>query len=199
VGVAAAAGGGDAPAVDLPDGYSLRALRIEDAAALAAAYTRNRAHLEPWDPARPAAFYTVDGQREALARQLSLVEGGLMGAWLLTHGDEVVGRVNLNNIVRGVLHSGAVGYWVDRDHLRRGLASAAVEHACAEARAAGLHRVEAGTMIANVASQKVLLRAGFEQYGTAAKFLFIAGAWQDHHLYQRILHDDPLPVEYPNG
>jgi ribosomal-protein-alanine N-acetyltransferase len=38
----------------------------------------------------------------------------------------------------------------------------------------------------------VLLRAGFEKYGMAAKFLFIAGDWQDHNLYQRILHDNPL-------
>jgi ribosomal-protein-alanine N-acetyltransferase len=27
----------------------------------------------------------------------------------------------------------------------------------------------------------------------APKFLFINGAWQDHRLFQRILHDDPLP------
>jgi [ribosomal protein S5]-alanine N-acetyltransferase len=173
----------------------VRPLRIEDAAALASAYRRNREHLAPWDPARPDSFYTVEGQREALARQLSLVEGGLLGSWVLIHGDEVVGRVNLNNVVRGVLCSGAVGYWVDQDHLRRGLASAAVEHACEAALALGLHRVEAGTLVANVASQQVLLRAGFEHYGTAPRFLFIAGAWRDHHLYQRILHDDPLPLE----
>lgn len=182
-----------------PEGYAIRPLRIEDAEPLAAAYDRNRGHLDRWDPARPPSYYTADGQREAVARQLSLVEGGLLAAWVITHGGDVVGRVNLNNVVRGVLSSAAVGYWVDQDHLRRGLASAAVEHACAEALAMGLHRVEAGTMLANVASQGVLRRAGFEHYGTAPKFLFIAGAWQDHYLYQRILHDDPLPVQPPNN
>ena len=184
----------------LPPGYAIRELRIDDAAALAAAYDRNRAHLDRWDPLRPADYYTVDGQREALARQLSLVEGGLMAAWVVIHGDDlVVGRVNLNNIVRGVLQSGSVGYWVDQEHTRRGLASAAVEHACRQALVMGMHRVDAGTMIANVASQQVLLRAGFEQYGTARRFLFIAGDWQDHHLYQRLLHDEPLPVQPPNS
>jgi ribosomal-protein-alanine N-acetyltransferase len=178
----------------LPDGYAIRELRVDDAAALAAAYDRNRAHLDPWDPLRPPDYYTTEGQQEALARQLSLVEGGLLAAWVITHGDVVVGRVNITNIVRGVLQSGSVGYWVDRKHTRRGLASAAVEHACAQALAMGLHRLDAGTMIANVASQQVLLRAGFEHYGTAPRFLFIAGDWQDHHLYQRLLHDDPLPV-----
>lgn len=177
-----------------PTGYAIRELRLDDAAAVAAAYDRNRAHLDRWDPARPPEYYTTEGQQEALARQLSLVEGGLLATWVITHGDDVVGRVSINNIVRGVLQSGSVGYWVDQQHTRRGLASAAVGHACERALAMGLHRLDAGTMIANVASQKVLLRAGFEHYGTAPRFLFIAGDWQDHHLYQRVLHDDPLPV-----
>jgi ribosomal-protein-alanine N-acetyltransferase len=81
---------------------------------------------------------------------------------------------------------------VDAAHLGRGLASGAVEFACAQAWGRGLHRVEAGTLVHNTASQRVLEVAGFEYYGTARKFLFIAGAWQDHRLYQRILHDDPL-------
>jgi ribosomal-protein-alanine N-acetyltransferase len=182
-----------------PDGYAIRPLRADDAPALTAAYLRNREHLEQWDPARDPSFYTEAGQQDAIDRQLSLVRGGLLGAWVLVRGDRIVGRVNLNNVVRGVLCSAAVGYWVDRGHLRRGLAAAAVEHACAQARELGLHRVEAGTMVHNVASQRVLLRAGFEQYGMAPRFLFIGGAWRDHNLYQRILHDDPLPVAPPGS
>ena len=181
----------------LPDGYRIVPLRVDHAEAAAAAYARNREHLAPWDPARDDSYYTTGGQQDALVRQLSLVEGGLMAAWVIEHGPDVVGRVNLNNVVRGVLCSAAVGYWVDQTHLRRGLATAAVEHACREAAAMGLHRVEAGTMVHNVASQRVLLRAGFEQYGMAPRFLFIAGDWQDHNLYQRILHDAPLPVTAP--
>jgi ribosomal-protein-alanine N-acetyltransferase len=104
----------------------------------------------------------------------------------------VVGRINLTNIVRGVLASGSLGYWVDHAHLRRGLASALVDHACTRALEMGLHRVDASTLLHNVASQRVLLDNGFEQYGMAPKYLFIAGEWQDHNLYQRILHDRPL-------
>jgi len=57
-----------------------------------------------------------------------------------------------------------------------------------------LHRVEAGTLLHNTASQRVLERCGFEYYGTAPRYLFIRGAWRDHRLYQRILHDKPLPL-----
>lgn len=157
--------------VPLPPGYGARPVRLDDAEAVAAAYDRNREHLAPWDPTRPPDFFTPEGQREALGRQLELVELGQLAAWVLVRGDEVVGRVNLNNVVRGVSCSASLGYWVDREHLRRGLARAAVEHACAESRGLGLHRVEAGTLV----------------------HLFIAGRWQDHHLYQRLLHDDPPP------
>jgi ribosomal-protein-alanine N-acetyltransferase len=176
----------------IPDGYAVRPLEHTDAEALAAAYSRNREHLAPWDPVRSSDFYTAEGQEQAVAAQLSLVEGGLLATWVLAHGGDLVGRVSLNNIIRGVLASASVGYWVDHRHTRRGLASALVEHACAEALAMGLHRVEAGTLVHNVASQRVLLRTGFAQYGMAPKFLFIAGEWQDHNLYQRILHDNPL-------
>lgn len=176
----------------IPEGYQIRGLTADDASALAAAYRRNREHLEPLDPRRPESFYTDDGQAAAVASQLTSVRSGLLAAWVLTHGDRVVGRVNLNNIVMGVLRSASVGYWVDADHLRRGLAAGAVELACAQARERGLHRVEAGTLVHNEASQRVLGRCGFELYGMAPKFLFINHAWQDHNLYQRILHDEPL-------
>lgn len=176
-----------------PEGYAIRPLQHDDAEAMAAAYRRNQEHLAHWEPAREPAFFSPEGQQEALARQLSLVHGGLLAAWVVTYADQIVARVNLNNIVRGVLQSGSLGYWVDRDHLRRGLATETVEHACREARTRlGLHRVDASTQLHNEPSQRVLLRAGFEHFGTAPRFLFLAGAWQDHHLYQRILHDEPL-------
>ena len=176
----------------IPDGYTVRPLAGDDAAAMAAAYDRNREHLAPWDPVRSPAFYTVEVQQELLDRQLSLVLGGQLAAWVLEYDGAVVGRINLNNIVRGVLASGSLGYWVDHAHLRRGLASALVDHACTGALELGLHRVDASTLVHNVASQRVLLRNGFEKYGMAPKYLFIAGEWQDHHLYQRILHERPL-------
>jgi len=176
----------------MPEGYDVRALRADDAPALAEAYRRNREHLEPWEPRRDPGYFTDAGQAVAVEQQLTAVRAGLMAAWLLTRGDDVVGRVNLNNIVLGVLRSASVGYWVDAGHLGRGLAVAAVEYACIQARERGLHRVDAGTLLHNTASQRVLVRAGFEEYGLAPNFLFIAGKWQDHRLYQRLLHDDPL-------
>lgn len=176
----------------IPEGYRIRELSLDDAPALAAAYERNREHLGPWEPQRTASWFTTDGQSAAIAGQLTAAAQGLVVPWVLVREGQVVGRVNLNNLVMGVLRSASIGYWVDGEHLGRGLASGAVEFACEQARGRGLHRVEAGTLVHNTASQRVLEVCGFEYYGTARKFLFIAGAWQDHRLYQRILHDDPL-------
>ncbi|HYO39932.1 MAG TPA: GNAT family protein [Nocardioidaceae bacterium] len=176
----------------LPEGYSIRALALTDAGALADAYRRNREHLAPWEPDRPDSFFTAAGQASAVLEQLALVRRGLLVAWVLTRGEEVVGRLNLNNIVLGVLRSASLGYWVDARHLRRGLATGAVEQACAEALARGLHRLEAGTLLHNTASQGVLEACGFRVYGLAPSYLFLGGAWQDHRLFQRVLHDEPL-------
>jgi [ribosomal protein S5]-alanine N-acetyltransferase len=176
----------------LPEGYRIEDLAESDAPPLARAYRRNRQHLAPWEPTRPDSFFTDEGQSRAVADQVAMASQGLVAAWVLRHGDEVVGRVNLNNIVMGVLRSASVGYWVDAGHVRRGLASGAVEFACSQAQGRGLHRVEAGTMLHNTASQRVLERSGFVLFGIAPRYLFIGGCWQDHRLYQRILHDNPI-------
>ncbi|GAA4715564.1 GNAT family protein [Nocardioides conyzicola] len=175
----------------LGEDYAIRELRSGDGAALAAAYRRNREHLAPWDPDRPESFYTDAGQEIEVERNLALSEEGRTYVNLIWYGEQVVGRLMLSNIVRYVLQSGTVGYWVDHEHLRRGLATSAVGHAVVQATRLGLHRLEAGTAPTNTASQAVLRRSGFEEYGRAERFLFIRGEWRDQVLFQRILHDDP--------
>jgi ribosomal-protein-alanine N-acetyltransferase len=181
----------------LADGYEIKELRRGDGVALAAAFRRNREHLAPTDPARPDGFYTDAGQEAEVGRNLMLTEQGHSYVWLLWCGDLVVGRIMLTNIVRLALQSGTVGYWIDHEHLRRGLAKAAVEHVAREAVALGLHRLEAGTMTDNVASQRVLRGSGFTEIGVAERLLFVRGEWRDHVLFQRILHDDPPGNPHP--
>lgn len=180
-----------------PKGYEIRALGEDDSTALTATYVRNRDHLARWDPVRSEEFFTAAGQLASVRSKLAAIEAGQVDTWLLHHGADVVAQLNINNIIRGVLQSASIGYFVDRDHLGRGLATRMVEHAVLRAGELGLHRLEAATIADNVPSQGVLLRSGFVHYGTAERFLFIAGRWQDHHLYQRILNDrpagDPVP------
>ncbi|MFE7467123.1 GNAT family N-acetyltransferase [Streptomyces sp. NPDC057499] len=171
----------------------LRPVTMDDAAPLAASLARSRAYMQPWEPVRPDRFYTEQGQRERLAGLLADRAAGRAHAWVLAdEEDRAVGGFNLNGVVLGPWCSAALGYWVDVEYAGRGLATAAVRRICEVAGdRLGLHRIEAGTMLENAASQRVLAKCGFEEYGTAPRFLHINGGWRDHRLFQRILHDGP--------
>ena len=153
----------------------LRLAGIADAPALAALYAANRDFLAPFDPIRSDDFYTAEGQRARLARSI--------GTYAILDDDEIAGTLGISNVVLGALRSANVGYWVDQARNGKGLATralgAAVEIAFGEL---GLHRLEAGTLVGNVGSQRVLERNGFERIGVAPRYLLIAGAWRDHVL-----------------
>jgi [ribosomal protein S5]-alanine N-acetyltransferase len=161
----------------------IRPLRPGDAEELAALYRANRDFLAPFEPERPPDFFTADGQRERLERQLA----DKTHAFAILDGDAIAGAVNLFNIVRDVLQSGVIGYWVDGARNGRGLATGAVADIVTYAFGElDLHRVEAATLLDNVASQRVLAKNGFERIGIAHRFLRIAGDWRDFLLFQRI-------------
>ena len=163
-----------------------RPVTVADAPALAALLTANRAHLAPWDPIRPDGYFTAAGQA-------GLIEEGLRGTSILhviREDGEIAGRINLNNVVHGPFQSGNLGYWVDHARTGRGVATTAVRmFAHLVFGLAGLHRMEAGTLVHNHASQRVLTRNGFTPFGLAPRYLRIAGEWQDHRLFQLLAED----------
>jgi len=133
----------------------------------------------------------VEWQRSDIERRVQGARVGEQLALVLVEADDIVGRFTIAGIVRGPFQSAGLGYWVDGGRAGRGLASAAVTSIVEMARdVLELHRLEASTLLHNVASQRVLRKAGFVQIGMAPRYLQIAGRWQDHNLYQVILHDD---------
>lgn len=167
----------------------MRLLSMADAEGLAKAYRDNREHLAPWEPARDAAFFTEAGQTEQITGKLAGVAAGTDVAWVLMCAEKIVGTITLTGIVRGPFLSAHVGYWVDSRLLGRGIGSAALHAVLQHARdEVGLHRVQGSVLPRNAASRAILDRAGFMLIGTAPSYLRIAGTWQDHLLYQRILH-----------
>jgi ribosomal-protein-alanine N-acetyltransferase len=161
----------------------IRLLTPDDGPALAALYLRNRDYLAPFEPERPDSFFTAAVQRERLIRSAE----ASWWRWGIYDGDELAGFIALNDVMRGALQMGTLGYWVDEGHAGRGLATAAVRDVVAFAFAdAALHRVEAGTLPDNTASQHVLEKNGFERFGYATRLLLIAGEWRDHVLFERV-------------
>ncbi len=167
-----------------------RLLTVGDAPEMAAVLTANREFLAPWEPVRPDDYFTAPGQREHIADALRLYDSGAALPHVILDGRRIIGRITLTNITRGPFLSANLGYWVAAAANGRGAATAAVARI---ARLAfgdlGLHRIEAGTLLHNIGSQRVLHRNGFQQYGLAPRYLRIAGQWQDHLLFQ-LLSDD---------
>lgn len=179
----------------LGDGYVLRSATPDDAPALAAVVRNNQVHLAPWEPVRGAEYFTDDAQRARLVdRAAADAAGRSITALIVDAGGAVAGSLNVNDVVAGAYRNGHLGYWLAADRTGRGLMTRAVEAVCAYARdALGLHQVQAATLLHNEASQAVLRRAGFSRIGLARDYLFIAGRWQDHLLFQRILSEAPPP------
>jgi len=179
--------------VQLGRGVVLRALTIDDSAALADAYRDNRDHLAPWDPARSEDFFTPASQESEIERLLSDQEAGTAVPLVLSDASRIVGRLTLSGIVRSAYESANLGYWIDGRYAGRGLMTAAARAVVEIARdELGLHRIQAATLLHNVASQTVLKRCGFIEFGMAPEYLRIAGEWQDHRLFQLILTPHPV-------
>lgn len=165
-----------------------RPLLLDDAPALAAVLTENRAFLAPWQPLRSDEHFSTDGQRRATAAVLDQqAAGGAVPLAITDDSGALVGALTLSSVIRGAFQSCSVGYWLAESAQGRGLATAAVREAVAMAFGElRLHRVQGETLVHNARSQRVLERVGFVEYGRAATYLRIAGTWQDNVLHQLI-------------
>jgi ribosomal-protein-alanine N-acetyltransferase len=165
----------------------LRPVQVADAAALAELYRSQRTFLTPFDPVRPDGFYTVEGQRRELEECVAQRAADLRHRFLIMAGDRLRGALSISNVIRGPFQSAHLGYFVAEQLNGRGVGTAAVAEAVERAFGSlRLHRLQAGTLVDNIGSQRVLEKNGFERIGVAHNYLEIAGAWRDHVLFQRI-------------
>ena len=163
-----------------------RRITLDDAPVIAELVRANREFLAPWEPIRPEGYATADGQREVIRAALGQHEqGSTLPHVIVDDSGSVVGRIALTGITRGPFQSCSLGYWLSAAENGRGLATAAVRDMMRVAfEELGLHRIEAGTLLHNVRSQRVLEHNGFVRFGIAPAYLKIAGRWQDHALFQ---------------
>jgi ribosomal-protein-alanine N-acetyltransferase len=167
-------------------GVILRPPRASDHEAWAALRQESHAWLQPWEPLWPEDDLT----RAAFRRRLNIygreMEAG--NAWpffVFADSDQaLIGAITLSNVRRGVAETGTLGYWIGRPFAGRGHGTEAVRamvgHAFDDL---NLHRVEAACVPDNLASRRVLEKAGFALEGQARAYLKINGAWADHLLF----------------
>ena len=180
------------------DGVTLRPPRAADHAAWAELRLASRDYLQPWEPTWPED----DLSRAAFRRRLSIYEremeaGTALPTFIFDAESRLAGAITLSNVRRGVAETGTLGYWIGRAFAGRGLATAAVRALADHAfQGLGLHRVEAACVPTNLASRRVLEKAGFELEGRARAYLKINGEWAEHLLFGRV---NPKDAATPAG
>lgn len=163
----------------------LRASDPAFAEAAAAFYRRNREAHARWNPPRPEAMFSVEGQRERLTEAAAAAGVGTQIGWWLFATDEptvALGQVHFSQIARRAFCNGMLGYAIDAAHEGRGLMREALQATLADAFSphVNLHRVQANVRPENTRSLALLDRLGFEREGLAREYLYIDGAWRDH-------------------
>ncbi|MDR2257145.1 MAG: GNAT family N-acetyltransferase [Arthrobacter sp.] len=167
---------------------TLSPLRGSDQASFAALVARNRSWLEPFGASDPRLLPTTASFSRALREARRAARQGRSLAWALrlgAQGDapsgEVLGQVSLHSLTGGAARQASIGYWIDRAHTGRGLATEAVRLALDHGFGpAGLHRIEALVHPENAPSLALLRRFGFRSEGVRARALWVRGAWCDH-------------------
>jgi ribosomal-protein-alanine N-acetyltransferase len=143
----------------------LKRLQADHAPAVLAFELANRAYFAASISDRGDEFFDqfTDRHNAALAEQ----EAGSCASYVLVGDDgSVLGRFNLYDLKDGTAR---LGYRVAERVAGRGLATEAVRELCGIAAAQhGLRMLRAATSDANLASRKVLTKAGFTPVGPAA-------------------------------
>ncbi len=174
---------------------AIRPLQITDASVMAAMNLRNRADIERVSPPQPLDTCTELGQAARITSILRECAQGGRAHWTILVDGVLAGDISLHAIHRGPVQTANVGYMVDAAFRGRGVATAAVrlvvEHAFDQLQ---LHRLDAGAMPSNLGSQRVLEKAGFTRVGLMRRYLFIAGSWEDHVLYELVGADRVPPA-----
>ena len=172
----------------LADRVVLRAPRATDIPALRRLLSENGSHLRPWSPAAAAGhdpLSLVELTRSVTSQRRAWKDDRSYALLVESRADAaLLGRVVLSEVARGPFQNAYLGYWIDHRHQGQGLTTEAVSAAVRFAfEDAALHRVQAAVMPHNAASRRVLGKIGFREEGLAARYLAIAGKWEDHVLY----------------
>lgn len=97
---------------------------------------------------------------------------------------ELVGVINLNEIVRGLFQSAYLGYYAFQPFAGEGYMTEGLTLVMDQAFGAlGLNRLEANVQPRNKSSSRLISRLGFRLEGFSPSYLKIGGRWRDHERW----------------
>ena len=149
-------------------------------------------HLMPWEPVWAQDHLT----RKAFTNRVYWAKraeaaGTALPLLLIRRVDNLLlGAVTLDNIRRGPVQAGTMGYWIGAAFARMGYMREAVQSVVHHAFTnLDLSRIESACLPENVASRGVLEKTGFKYEGVAQSYLQINGRWRNHVLYANLRSD----------
>jgi ribosomal-protein-alanine N-acetyltransferase len=158
----------------------------------------NEAWLAPWEPTAGSPWAARHTPQAYRAMRRAVLRRATLGATLpfvVRVEGRLAGQVTVDNVVRGALRSGNLGYWIDRAAAGRGMASLAVALVCDHVFGpARLHRLQADIRPENGPSQRLVDRLGFRYEGLLRRYLDIDGDWRDHRSFALLAEDHPNGV-----
>jgi len=170
---------------------SLRLVRARDAKTLERLVLSNREWLRPWEATNPHGPTSFDfkAQVRSLLRQLDRNE---TIPFLILYKNEVVGQLNVANILHGSVSSCVIGYWIIPEVAGRGITPTAVALAMDYMfTTIGLHRVEIAIRPENNASIRVVQKLGLRYEGLKRKYIHINSDWRDHLIFALTAEEVP--------
>lgn len=104
--------------------------------------------------------------------------------------NDLVGVINLNNVVRGGFQCAALGYYAFEPYSGQGLMREGLQLVLKHAfKKLKLHRVEANIQPGNRASIALVKRCGFVKEGFSRRFVKVCGQWKDHERWALLAED----------
>ncbi|WP_175989715.1 GNAT family N-acetyltransferase [Bacillus sp. Marseille-Q1617] len=171
----------------------IRPYTLADAEAMLAFELENREFFKDFSPLMKDDFYTLQSQKDRVERTKKRMENDEYYAFGIFHNDtdELIGNISLSDVIRGPLQCCYIGYSVSKKQNGKGYTTEAVQLVVDYAfKELNLHRVEAGVMLHNIASMRVLEKARFHKEGIFIKNVKINGKWEDHQHYAIVNPED---------
>lgn len=167
------------------DKISIKRLSLDDADSLFKFEIENRFYFNTIGLSRSDSYYNRDSFQEIIESLVGEQEKDIHYMYLImnTQG-EVIGRVNLTDVIKEPLNKAELGYRIGEKHQGKGFVTAAVKLVMKQAYLVHkLHRIEAGTSPQNIGSQIVLIKNGF-QYN---QYILKSDDWADSLLFEKVL------------
>jgi len=162
---------------------SLRIVRHRDVKTIERLVLSNREWLRPWEATNPHGPTSFDfkAQIRSLLRALENNDGI---PFVIVYKDEIVGQLNVANILHGSVSSCVIGYWISPEVAGLGITPTAVALAMDYMfKVVGLHRVEIDIRPENEASIRVVEKLGLRYEGLKEKYIHINNDWRDHYVF----------------